>query len=341
VRHHSGESISVNLAAVTSAREKNSEIAFALLYGCLTAMPAHAQSWPTQPIKIVVGFPPGGMADALPRKMQDALAAALGQPVIVENKPGGAGSIAVLAVTKSKDNHTFGILTLQNAALPALDPSATYDVRKDLQGVALIATVPNILAVTQGMPVKTAAEFMAYAKENPGKVRLATAGNGTGAHFALETLKVGAGLDIVHVPYKGVQASYADVIAGHVDATIAPYASMRPHLQSGGRRPLAVSTAQRSPLVPDLPTLVEVTGVKDLLLTDWYAVFAPSTMPADIVAKMQRTLLDIMKTPIVTEFTTTSGLQLNPMGAKPTTDWIVAEYDRMVIVAKKTGIKME
>lgn len=189
--------------------------------------------------------------------------------------------------------------------------------------------------------VETTAEFMAYAKENPGKVRLATAGNGTGAHFALETLKVGTGLDIVHVPYKGVQASYADVIAGHVEATIAPYASMRPHLQSGGLRPLAVSTAQTSPLVPDLPTLVEVTGVKDLLLTDWYTVFAPSTMPPEIVAKTQRTLLDIMKTPIVTEFTTTSGLQLNPIGAKPTTDWIVAEYDRAVIVARKTGIKME
>ncbi len=307
----------------------------------MSATVASAQTWPTRPVHIVVGFPPGGMADALPRKMQDALAAALGQPVVIENRPGGAGSIAVLAVTQSKDNHTFGILTLQNAALPALDPKAAYDIRKDLQGVALIATVPNILAVTQGMPVKTAAEFMAYAKANPGKVRLATAGNGTGAHFALETLKVGGNLDIVHVPYKGVQASYVDVIAGHVDATIAPYASMRPHLAANALRPLAVSSADKSPLVPGLPTLVEVTGIKDLLLTDWYAVFAPSSMPADIVAKMQRALLDIMKTPLVTDFTTTSGLQLNPLGSKQTTEWIVAEYDRMVVVAKKTGIKMD
>jgi tripartite-type tricarboxylate transporter receptor subunit TctC len=219
---------------------------------------AASQTWPSRPVHIVVGIPPGGMADALPRKMQDALAAALGQPVVVENRPGGAGSIAVLAVTQAKDNHTFGILTLQNAALPALDPKAAYDIRKDLQGVVLIATVPNILAVTQGMPLKNAAEFMAYAKANPGKVRLATAGNGTGAHFALETPKVGGGLDIVHVPYRGVQASYVDVIAGHVDATIAPYASMRPHLQAGTLRPLAVSTTTASPLVPNLPTLVEV-----------------------------------------------------------------------------------
>ena len=305
------------------------------------AAPASAQTWPTRPIHIVVGFPPGGMADALPRKMQDALGAALGQSVIIDNKPGGAGSIAVLAVTQSKDNHTFGILTLQNAALPALDPKAAYDIRKDIQGVVLIATVPNILAVTQGMPAKTAAEFMAYAKANPGKVRLATAGNGTGAHFALETLKVGVGLDIVHVPYKGVQASYVDVIAGHADATIAPYASMRPHLVSGGLRPLAVSTTARNPLVPTLPTLIEVTGIKDLVLTDWYAVVAPSSMPEEYVAKMSRALLEIMKTPLVVDFTTTSGLQLNPMAAKPTTEFIVGEYDRMVIVARKTGIKME
>jgi tripartite-type tricarboxylate transporter receptor subunit TctC len=302
---------------------------------------ASAQTWPTRPIHIVVGFPPGGMADALPRKMQEALGAALGQSVVIENKPGGAGSIAVLAVTQSKDNHTFGILTLQNAALPALDPKTAYDIRKDIQGVVLIATVPNILAVTQGMPVKTAAEFMAYAKANPGKVRLATAGNGTGAHFALETLKVGSGLDIVHVPYKGVQASYVDVIAGHADATIAPYASMRPHLQSGGLRPLAVSTTARNPLVPTLPTLVEVTGIKDLVLTDWYAVVAPSSMPEEYVARMSRALLEIMKTPPLVDFTTTSGLQLNPMAAKPTTEFIVSEYDRMVIVARKTGIKME
>jgi len=307
----------------------------------LAAAPALAQTWPTRPVHIVVGFPPGGMADALPRKMQDALAAALGQPVVVENRPGGAGSIAVLAVTQAKDNHTFGILTLQNAALPALDPRAAYDIRKDLQGVVLIATVPNILAVTNGMPVKTAAEFMAYAKANPGKVRLATAGNGTGAHFALETLKVGSGLDIVHVPYKGVQASYVDVIGGHVDATIAPYASMRPHLQANALRPLAVSTTTPSPLVPNLPTLVEVTGIKDLVLTDWYAVVAPSSMPDEYVAKMSRALQDIMKTPLVVDFTTTSGLQLNPMAAKATTEFIGGEYDRMVIVAKRTGIKMD
>ena len=302
---------------------------------------AASQTWPNRPVHIIVGFPPGGMADALPRKMQDALAAALGQSVVVENRPGGAGSIAVLAVTQAKDNHTFGILTLQNAALPALDPKAAYDLRKDLQGVVLIATVPNILAVTQGMPVKTAAEFMAYAKANPGKVRLATAGNGTGAHFALETLKVGSGLDIVHVPYKGVQASYVDVIAGHVDATIAPYASMRPHLQAGALRPLAVSTTTASPLVPNLPTLVEVTGIKDLVLTDWYAVVAPSSMPEEYVARMSRALLDIMKTPLVGDFTTTSGLELNPMPAKATTDFIGSEYARMVIVAKRTGIKMD
>ena len=313
----------------------------ALLLALFATFAAAQGTWPTKPVHIIVGFPPGGMADALPRKMQDALAAALGQPVVVENKPGGAGSIAVLAVTQSKDNHTFGILTLQNAALPALDPKAAYDIRKDLQGVALIATVPNILAVTNGMPVKTAAEFMAYAKANPGKVKLATAGNGTGAHFALETLKVGANLDIVHVPYKGVQASYVDVIAGHVDATIAPYASMRPHLQTGSLRPLAVSTTATSPLVPNLPTLIEVTGIKDLVLTDWYAVVAPASMPEEYVAKMSRALLDIMKTPLVVDFTTTSGLQLNPMNAKQTTEFIVSEYDRMVIVAKRTGIKMD
>ncbi len=316
-------------------------LAFAML-ASLAAAPAWAQAWPTRPVHIIVGFPPGGMADALPRKMQEALAATLGQPVVVENRPGGAGSIAVLAVTQAKDNHTFGIVTLQNAALPALDPKTLYDIRKDLQGVVLMATVPNILAVTMSMPVKTR-RGVSWRTPRPIRARCASrpAGNGTGAHFALENAEDRRGAR--HRP-RAVQGRAGELRRRHRrsrrcnDRALCINASAPAGERIAAARgqhhhaePARAETCRRWSRSPASRTSYSPTG---------NAVVAPSSMPEEYVAKMSRALLEIMKSQAVVDFTTTSGLQLNPLGAKATTEFIGSEYDRMVIVAKRTGIKM-
>lgn len=175
---------------------------------CLTAMlcvaavtfaaPAFAQAWPTQPIKVIVGFPPGGVADAIPRYLQEQLKDSLGQPLVVENKPGGAGIIAMDAIAKASDGHTIGIMTLQNQIVPATGASLNHDARKDLVGIVLFGRTASVLTVNTTLPINSVQELIAYAKANPGQLAFATSGNATGQHFATESLRLGADIDIVH-----------------------------------------------------------------------------------------------------------------------------------------------
>ncbi len=153
-------------------------------------------------MRLIVGYPPGGFTDVLARKLQGPLSSALGQPVVVENKAGAAGIIAMEAVARSNDDHTIGMMTLQNIAVPATGAAIPYDARKDLVGVSIVAYSPSVLVVTDALPVKNVPELIAYAKSHPGELMAATTGNGTGQHFAVEKLKLGAGVDIGVVPYK-------------------------------------------------------------------------------------------------------------------------------------------
>ena len=303
---------------------------------------ASAQTWPTRPLRIVVGFPPGGMADILPRRLQDALGTALGQPVIVENKPGGAGVVGVLAITQARDDHTIGILTLQNLTYQAIEPKVPYDLRKDIQGVSVIATVPYVLGIFAGSPIKTTEEFLRFAKANPGRLKLGTPGVATGSQFVLELLKNGGGgLDIVHVPYKGMILAYNDVVGGHVDASVGPLGSMRQFLEAGKIRALGIATASRNPKMPNLPTLLESTGNRDLIFGDWYAVVAPSTMPEAALQKLSKAIHEIMATKSFTDSAQAGGLELMPTNPKETKAFLVKELDRVTEVLQRTGIKLE
>jgi tripartite-type tricarboxylate transporter receptor subunit TctC len=310
-----------------------------VLSACAPA--ALAQNWPTQPLKIIVGFPPGGVADALPRQFQSALAEALGQPVVIENKPGGAGIIAMAAIAQATDHHTVGIMTLQNQIVPATGAALPYDARKDLQGLILFGRTASVLTVHTSLPINSVPHLIAYAKANPGKLAFASSGNATGQHFATESLRLGAGVDIIHVPYKGVGPAYIDVLAGRVPAMFMTYGSGKQHWESGKVRPLAVSTPTRFPLMPELPTMAEASGIKDFSLTEWFALAAPATMPRAAMERLQKALAAIVARPEFAAYGLKTGLVYEPMSIDETQRFIMGELDRMTVIARKANIKLD
>ena len=233
-----------------------------------------------------MGFPPGGVADAIPRKLQQALTDALKQPIVIENKPGGAGLIAMDAIAKG-DDHTVGVMTLQNLTVAAVRPTMPYDPRADLHGVLVFGKTASVLVVHDELPVKSVAELIAYAKANPGKLLAASSGNATGQHFAIESLKLGAGIDVVHVPYRGVAPAFTDLISGRIQMMFGTYGSTKQHWETGKVRALAVSTPKRFSYMPDLPTMQEVSGIADFSLVEWYALVVPTVVPPEVRARLE------------------------------------------------------
>ena len=307
----------------------------------LCASLATAQNWPTQPLKIIVGFPPGGVADAIPRYLQNALGEALGQTVVVENRPGGAGIIAMSAIAQATDNHTVGVMTLQNQIVPATGASLPYDPRKDLQGIVLFGKTASVLTVHTSLPINDVRELIAYAKANPGKLAFATSGNATGQHFATESLKLGAGIDILHVPYKGVAPAYTDVLSGRVPVMFMTYGSGKQHWESSKVRPLAVSTPTRFALMPELPTMAEASGITDFSLIEWYALVAPGSMPREAKEKLHKALVALMSKPEHAEFNKKYGLVYENMSVDDTNAFLMNEMARMTVIARRAGIKLD
>lgn len=306
------------------------------------SMPAaHAQPSPTQPVRIIVGFPPGGVADAIPRYLQTVLKDSLGQPIVVENKPGGAGIIAMDAIAKATDNHTVGIMTLQNLIVPATGAALPYDARRDLTGLVLFGKTASVLTVHASLPINSVADLIKYAKAHPGELAFATSGNATGQHFATESLRLGAGIDIIHVPYKGVAPAYTDVLSGRVPVMFMTYGSGKQHWESGKVRPLAVSTPKRFSLMPELPTMAEASGIKDFSLIEWYALVAPSTMPRAAMEKITKAVTEVLNRPDHAAFNQKYGLEYEAMSIADTRAFMMNELDRMTVIAKKANIKLD
>lgn len=315
--------------------------AFLALCALAISAGASAQAWPTKAVRLIVGYPPGGFTDVLARKIQGPLSAALGQPVVVENKAGAAGIIAMEAIARSNDDHTIGMMTLQNIAVPATGATVPYDPRKDLVGVGILAYSPSVLVVNDTVPIKDVPALIAYAKQHPGELMAATTGNGTGQHFAVEKLKLGAGIDIGVVPYKGAAPAFTDLIGGRVHMMFGTYGSMRPNWESGKVRAIAVTTPKRTPLLPNVPTMAEVSGIPDFNLVEWFAVIAPGTMPKPALAKLNAALNDIMKAPDYAEFAAKSGIEFAPISADETQSFLMKELDRLTVLSKAARIKID
>ena len=275
----------------------------ALAAGSVALPTAFGQStWPSKPIRLVVPFAPGGTSEIVARSVAVELTKQLGQSVFVENKPGGAGVVAMQDVAKSApDGHT---LILGHVGTLAVNPymlkNQPYDVNKDFIPVTLLAKVPNVFVIHTDVPAKDFKEFVAYAKANPGKLNYGSAGNASAGHLAMEYLKLVTGMFITHIPYRGTGPQLTDLLTGRTQASSAGLPALSAHIKSGKLRAIAVGTQQRVSHLPDVPTVAEM-GFKNFETSQWYGLMAPAGMSADIVKKLQEECLKAMKSSAITE----------------------------------------
>ncbi len=250
---------------------------------------AFAQAWPSRPVIAVVPFPPSGNVDITARLVGGPFAAALGQQLVVENRPGAGGNIGNEAVARAAPDGYTVLFTQGGIAVNQfLYKNLKYDTARDFVPVSLLVLVPNVIVIPASLPPKTMAEFIAYAK--PKKLLYASAGNGTSSHLSGELLKRKLGIELTHIPYRGTALGVTDMIAGRVDVTCDNVSALLPHIKSGALRALAVTTPERLPVLPDVPTM-DACGIKDFKSSGWTAVFAPAKTPADIIAKMNQALV--------------------------------------------------
>jgi tripartite-type tricarboxylate transporter receptor subunit TctC len=249
---------------------------------------AHAQTWPSQPVKIIAPFPPGGPIDSLARLVGEKFRERTGQPVVVENRPGAAGNIGISAVARSApDGYTWLFVPQGNITInPTLMKSMPFDWGRDFAPVTLIAQTANVVVVNPAVPVATIQELIKYAKANPGKLTYGSPGVGSSLHLVGEMLKREAGIDIVHVAYKGTTPAMQDLMGGQISMMFGSLPTLMPQVKAGKLRALAVTTVQRSPAAPELPTLIEA-GLKGFDVPSWYGAMVPAATPPALVARIQ------------------------------------------------------
>jgi tripartite-type tricarboxylate transporter receptor subunit TctC len=265
----------------------------------LAAAAAAAQEWPAKPVRFIVPYPPGGGTDVIARIVQPRLAEALGQTIVIENRGGAGGAVGTEAAAKSPpDGYTF-LFTLSSHTINPLLYKLNYDVERDFAPVTLIVSVPQLVAANPSSPLKTMRDVVATAKAHPGRLHFASVGNGTPSHIAGELLKLKAGIDIVHVPYKGGGPAVADTIGGQVWLLFVTMPAAMSHVRAGKLRALAVTTLKRNPGAPEIPTVAEALGIADYEVDSWYAMFAPAKTPPAIIARMQREVARVIEMPDV------------------------------------------
>jgi tripartite-type tricarboxylate transporter receptor subunit TctC len=313
----------------------------AFLLALLVAPIASAQSWPTKPVRLVVAFPPGGSTDLAARALGDKLSQALGQPFVVENKPGASGNIGAEAVARAApDGHTLLMAATSFATSPAFFPDLSWHPVKDFAPVALVASVPIIVVVNKDLPARNVAELIAYSKANPGKLNLASPGAATLTRLSGEMFKQAAGVDWVTVHYKGGPPAVADLLGGFSHIMFANISDVLNHVQSGNLRALAVTTAQRSEVVPDLPTIAE-SGVADFAVSTWQAVLAPAGTPRDVVQRLNVAIVQALSTAEMKQRFLSFGTDVATSTPDELGVFLAAEVRKIAKVAKDTGAKIE
>lgn len=314
-------------------------IAFAL--AAFGAGGAFAQAFPSKPVKLIVPFSAGSGTDIAARAVGEVMAKGLGQPVIIENRPGAGGTIAASAVAKGEaDGHTVLVPSSGHAVNPSIYPSLPYDTLKDLTGVTPLVAMPNVLVVSPSRGWKTVADLVAAAKAKPGALNYASAGVGSATHFNAEKFKLQAGLNAVHVPFKGTPEAMSDIIGGRSDWFFAPLSSALPLIRDGKLQALAVSTGKRSALLPDVPTTVEA-GVPGSDYTFWVALVVPSATPAAAVQRLQQEAAKALAQPELVEKLAKLGAEPFVMNSADFNAFIKAEVDIGARVAKAADLKAQ
>lgn len=263
---------------------------------------AQAQTWPAKPIRLVVPFAPGGSSSIVARSVAAEMEKGLGQPIIVDNKPGGGGNLAMLEVAKAEpDGYTLIIGHIGTLAVnPYMYSRLPFDTDKDFAPVSLLAIVPSIFVVHESVPAKDLREFVALAKKEPGKMYYGSAGNGSAGHLAMEYLKQTTGIDIQHVPYKGTGPNITDLIAGRTQAAAAGTPPLMPHVKGGKLRVIAVGAAKRLQSISDVPTVAE-QGYPGFETTQWYGINAPAKTPEAVIKRLADEAAKAAKSPKVAE----------------------------------------
>ena len=248
---------------------------------------ALAQAWPAKSIRMIVPFPPSGGTDIIARTIAPHLSAAMGQQIVIDNRPGAGGTIGTEMAAKSAgDGYTLLMATTStHAVAPGLNPKLPYDPVKDFAPIVNVNVGPNILVVTAGLPVKSVKELITYARANPGRLTFSSSGTGTVYHLTAEMFKMMAGVDLVHIPYKGSAQAFPDLISGQVSLMFDLTTSVMPHVKSGKLRALAVTSARRNPALPELPTVIE-SGIPGFESEVWIGMFAPAATSREIVARL-------------------------------------------------------
>jgi tripartite-type tricarboxylate transporter receptor subunit TctC len=303
--------------------------------------PAMAQDYPNHPIRIISPYAPGGATDILPRLLAPKLQAVLGQPIIVENKPGANGNIGTEFVAKSKpDGYTLlmgnnsGVVINQNIYKLNIKPS------QDLAPVILVALVPSVLYVNPSVPATTLAEFVALAKKNPNKYSFASAGSGSPQHLSGEMLKLAYGLDLVHIPYKGSGPAMADVVAGQVPVGFDSAAVLLPFVESKSVRPLATTGEKRSIALPNVPTMME-SGLAGFNLTNWYGLFAPAGTPKQVVDRLNGEIRKILSSAEFKDRIAKMGSASVHGSAEDFRQFIAEEVPRWAEIVKKSNARVD
>jgi tripartite-type tricarboxylate transporter receptor subunit TctC len=301
-----------------------------------------ADAYPTKPLRLIVPFPPGGPADVLARTVGDRLASTLGQPVVVDNRPGAGGNIGMeLAAKAAPDGHTLVLAPAGNLTVnPSLYRNVPYDVARDFVPVTVIAAVPNVLVVNPQVPAKNLAELIAFAKANPGKLNYSSPGPGSGAHLAGELLKTSAGIDIVHVPYNGIAPATTAVVAGDVQLMFAGAPAALPQVAGGKLRAIAVASPKRIASAPTVPTLDE-SGLPGFDVTSWYSIVAPAGTPPAVVDRLQKEIARALENPDVKA--KLAGLGADPIANTPTdfAAMIRSETAKWGKIVKDANIRVE
>ncbi|CUJ39394.1 Bug family tripartite tricarboxylate transporter substrate binding protein [Achromobacter xylosoxidans] len=303
---------------------------------------AHADAWPQRPIRLLVPYGPGGSSDVVARAVAVEMSRDLGQQVIVENKGGGQGSIATVEAARARpDGYTLILGHVGTLAVnPTMMPNLSYDPRRDFAPIILLAKLPMVFAVGAKVPAATLPEFVALARAKPGVLNYGSAGNGSAGHLAFEMLKTAAAIDVVHVPYKGTGAQVTDLLAGNIDAAAAGIPGLLPHAQAGKIKIVAVGSAQRLPILPDVPTVAE-QGYPGFESSQWFGLLAPAGTPQEAISRLQAAAQRALRTDAVRQRLAHDAAEPSGAGPAEFAAFIDAEERRWSQVVKDARLSAE
>jgi tripartite-type tricarboxylate transporter receptor subunit TctC len=313
----------------------------AFVVATLWASVAFGQSYPNKPVHVVVPFTAGSATDILARTFGQKLTEVWNQPVVVDNRPGAGGTIGAAVVAKAApDGYTLLVHSAAQAYNPSIYPSLPYDTIKDFIDIVPLGGQPNVLVVAPSTGIKTVAELVAQAKQKPGQLNFGSAGTGSGTHINGEKFKLAAGIDVMHIPYKGTPEALTDTIAGRVTYFFSPISAALPFVRDGKLVALAVSTAKRSGALPNVPTVAEA-GLQGFDYSLWVGMFAPAGTPADIVDKIARDVRTVAQSTDVKERFAALGAEQMPMTPSEFKQFVDSEITESAKVIKAAGIKAQ